>query len=112
MMRKSSSDLRSRSAATSTWFLCALRSTGTPPSCFISVPNGGRKRDFFPIHEMRTPRTAATASVKGRSQLEVCGAATTTAFFTAGAVPSTYQPKASSQALPARYESSRWCASS
>ncbi len=64
----------------------------------MSVPNGGRKSVCFPIHEMRTPSAAATASVKGRSQFDVWGAATTTAFGTSGAAPSMRQPKLESQA--------------
>jgi hypothetical protein len=55
------------------------RSTGMPPSQRMSQPNGARKSSRLPSHRGRMPSTYETASMYGRSQFVVCGAAITTA---------------------------------
>ena len=47
-------------------------------------PKGGLKSDVLPAQLMSMPSDHAVASVKGRSQFDVCGAATNTAFFAIG----------------------------
>jgi hypothetical protein len=62
-------------------------STGIPPSPRKNQPHGGAKSVCLPIQDARTPKTYAAASMKGKSQFDVWGAAMKTHFLKAVASP-------------------------
>ncbi len=51
---------------------------GKPPSARITGPNGGANNVCLPIQCTRSSYTKVMASITGKSQFDVCGAANST----------------------------------
>src|ERR1035437_11052320 len=80
--------------------VCLFLSTGIPPRDFIRPVKGNRNHSFFIRYFTFNPKRIQAQLPYKKSQLLVCGAATSTHFFISGGIlPWIFQPLAAKNNL-------------